>query len=895
LACGGAAHAQPDVIVGDLYDWADYTVGAPNTNPGGGVTVRAFSVGTYSCNLGNVPLTWIEQTPNYPVITGNMYRLTNGRFQQIGQSWIKHGFCALNNQNAFCTTCTDPAPPGHSCDYLDPGCTDPYSASLNGSQGGLGPKWEINPATGAIPVGAANNEGNSVGGTAATRARIQVLEQDLLVGGLFFTSSTYIHPEDATFGTDNNNQSYRRITMSGTFDGALADTTVKEKPAIYAWREYGGGASGGTGVADNSVTLTPVDVAGDGRFIVGSKVISLGGGNYRYEYAVYNHNSDRAGASFSIPLPAGVTPTNIGFWDVPYHSGEFQGQDGTGTNRSLHDQAFNDWTATVSGSAITWTMPDLYPSSSDDLKENALRWDTIYNFWFEASSPPGGGSATVGLFKAGSPSSVVAAISVPGGSGTVPPVNDACSGPQVITTGSNPVTTGDATTDGPDEPGACTVGSYTQIGNDVWYRWTNGPCAGNATIEICDATFDTKMAVYAACPTGSGQYIACNDDAAGCGTGPNANRGSRVTFPASANASYLVRLGGYNGQTGTGTLNVSAPACAGPVNDVCSGAIFISDGQLITGTTTTATAEAGVAGGCAGASSKDLWYAYRPQTTETVLLSTCGSGFDTVLNVYTACGTTQLVCNDDHQTAGFCGSATASRISTSMTAGTTYLIRVSGYNGASGSFQLRATGGGGVIPPANDTCGQRQGLGLGQQAFTTVGAGTEEASSPTYGQIYNDVWYNHPVTQSGDLTIDTCATAGAWNSKLAVYDGVGCTNLESRLLAHSSNASCGANRASVTIPVTAGTHVTIRIGGEGASDSGPGIVTLTMAGCDSVDFNGDGIFPDNQDVVDFINVFSGGMCPTGTCNDTDFNNDGVFPDNQDIVDFINVFGGSACP
>jgi hypothetical protein len=65
-------------------------------------------------------------------------------------------------------------------------------------------------------------------------------------------------------------------------------------------------------------------------------------------------------------------------------------------------------------------------------------------------------------------------------------------------------------------------------------------------------------------------------------------------------------------------------------------------------------------------------------------------------------------------------------------------------------------------------------------------------------------------------------------------------------------------------------------------------------GCDGIDFNRDGVFPDNQDIVDFIEVFAGGTCPTGTCNDIDFNNDGVFPDNQDIIDYIDVFAGGTC-
>ncbi len=67
--------------------------------------------------------------------------------------------------------------------------------------------------------------------------------------------------------------------------------------------------------------------------------------------------------------------------------------------------------------------------------------------------------------------------------------------------------------------------------------------------------------------------------------------------------------------------------------------------------------------------------------------------------------------------------------------------------------------------------------------------------------------------------------------------------------------------------------------------------------CDSIDFNGDELFPDTQDITDFIGVFGGGDCPTpppGTCGDIDFNNDGLFPDTLDIDSLLSVFSGGAC-
>jgi subtilisin-like proprotein convertase family protein len=59
--------------------------------------------------------------------------------------------------------------------------------------------------------------------------------------------------------------------------------------------------------------------------------------------------------------------------------------------------------------------------------------------------------------------------------------------------------------------------------------------------------------------------------------------------------------------------------------------------------------------------------------------------------------------------------------------------------------------------------------------------------------------------------------------------------------------------------------------------------------CD-LDFNNDGLFPDDQDVVDFVSVLAGASC--STCDDIDFNNDGLFPDDQDLTDFLAAMAGA---
>jgi hypothetical protein len=64
--------------------------------------------------------------------------------------------------------------------------------------------------------------------------------------------------------------------------------------------------------------------------------------------------------------------------------------------------------------------------------------------------------------------------------------------------------------------------------------------------------------------------------------------------------------------------------------------------------------------------------------------------------------------------------------------------------------------------------------------------------------------------------------------------------------------------------------------------------------CGSIDFNQDGLFPDDSDLVDFLSILAGGACGTPSCDTIDFNRDGLFPDEADIVDFLRVLAGGNC-
>jgi hypothetical protein len=378
---GGVA-AGADVIVGAI----------PNVSKYGSVvvsgrTVMAYAIGTTSCNIGTAQLEWFAQPDNrHPFIPMNAFRYRNGRFEQIGMSWGKHGFTAL--QQTLCGTCQASS----TGNYLGIGCSDPYSSSLNGGQSGLGTRSEVNAATGAFP-GTYNSGMPSAAATIGRRLQIdsEFLDPAVNSGSLYFFEAQYIHQQDATAGNKMNNASYRSFTVgalsSGSYTLTLTGSTIQQKPAIEAWP-----------LVDANASIASVDVPNDGRFIAGVSVRSNGNGTWRYEYAVHNLNSDRSGRTFSVPVPAGVTITNVGFKDIDYHSGD--------------PSSPTDWTSSVSGGAVTWTGGNFSTSASS----NALRFATMYNFWFDATTAPQVATATIGLFKsgaAGAPTSVTVASKAP--------------------------------------------------------------------------------------------------------------------------------------------------------------------------------------------------------------------------------------------------------------------------------------------------------------------------------------------------------------------------------------------------------------------------------------------------------------------------------------------------
>src|SRR5882757_5531750 len=284
----------PDVIVGDVEDVAQFDA------PVG--TQVGLAIGTDSCNNGDQPVDWfaLPQT-DHPVVPQNLYRMSGGvtnddRFEQIGQSWMKHTFLAL--EDFVCGNCNTSG--CQTGTHLCPGCSDPYTSGLNGDQNQIGSRAWVNPFTGSFASNANDHSGHVHNGVSH---RILVETSDLMPSGnpgaTYFGEAAYISPHEYTWCQSHpaecnmfNNFSYRQFSVTGGptfFNFSAVGSTVRMQPAIQAWV-----ATGAT------VQQVEPDPGNDGIFFVGYKVTGPTAGVWHYDYVVFNMNLDRGIQSFRV-------------------------------------------------------------------------------------------------------------------------------------------------------------------------------------------------------------------------------------------------------------------------------------------------------------------------------------------------------------------------------------------------------------------------------------------------------------------------------------------------------------------------------------------------------------------------------------------------------------------
>lgn len=317
----------------------------------------------------------------HPYLIWNLYRIDSaGRIKQIGASGVKHAFYSIN-LNCGCA----------DGNVIWPGCEDVYSLSSNDNGGGtaeqnLAPRSEIIPHTGQWGRCGSVWDGDCDGAMDADsgaedlyRFRLLVDESDLLPplsqGARYFFEYWYVVRDDSNL---YNSMGYREILpvksvaawSIGLVGEDAADHDFFQGPAINRWVDPDSPPAN----ALNRELATPL-----GRARIAAKATDLGGGRWRYEYAVMNLDyahaeidpaharepnmkllSNHGFVRLSVPLPEAVNVTDVRFDDA-------------------NDDPTDDWSAAIADGALTW---------SARTGATALDWGVLYHFEFVADVLP---------------------------------------------------------------------------------------------------------------------------------------------------------------------------------------------------------------------------------------------------------------------------------------------------------------------------------------------------------------------------------------------------------------------------------------------------------------------------------------------------------------------------
>ena len=361
-----AAGTVLDVKLGILNSIA--SVGHTGTFPNGRL---GMSMATTSCNVGDVNVTWLAaMNEDHPGIAMQVYRELDNRFEQVGVSWIKHGFFALSNSQ--CTTCQNPSPGT----FLGVGCSDTYGLSNNGDRFWLGPRDEWDPNLGTwdcmnsffdgTPADCVRSENGS--GNGPVNHRLEGFDGDYgLPGATYYYEAMYMVNADEAL---RNNIGSRECTMFWNGNTWIFSTpsTGSGNPLIEgpAVERYG-----------DMTTIKRLD-GGNGEVVLSVDVQDLGDGTWRYEYALFNWTLDRMVRQFSMPTNGLVS--NFYFHDID-------------------DEAGNDWVVTTTAKNVTWTYNDaVFPGHKVG---GALEFGTLYNFGFTSNRPPATRTAALGIHESG--------------------------------------------------------------------------------------------------------------------------------------------------------------------------------------------------------------------------------------------------------------------------------------------------------------------------------------------------------------------------------------------------------------------------------------------------------------------------------------------------------------
>ena len=346
-----------------------------------------------------------------------------------------------------------------------------------------------------------------------------------------------------------------------------------------------------------------------------------------------------------------------------------------------------------------------------------------------------------------------------------------------------------------DNNGDCTINPAATLGT------RNNTCA--QTVNILFSAWEDDRGGRCTYDINGGTFV--NDDDCGCGQTPVANINFRNNGPGcttygsfNCNASHTV-------QVEICWDYVTPPA----TNTDCSGAIAVGAGS--TPFTLSEECSGPDITSCTFNDYNDIWYEYTVGTChlEGVIFDTQGSGFDTALSIWDSCGGNEIACNDD--SGGLQSSIT---IPGCIAPGTTYLIRVSGYNGADGTGTLNITETLDVTSPMFTLCPTQADISADVNCMAAIPNFTSTATATDN--------CDNTVTFTQTPTAGTMVGPGAQSVTVKATDD--CTNSISTCVVNfnvidNSGPDCIAQNVTANIDATGNASVTAAQIDNGSADN----------------------------------------------------------------------------
>ena len=363
-----------DIKLEDTYSIARYR--RTGTFPNG---VQAIGVWTTCCNPGtsNIPFQ-AAMNPNHGFIHYIVARESGGRLVQISNyAWVKHTFGSSNDPST-CGSCIG----GGTTSFVHVGCSDTYANSQAVDHFNLGPPGEVDPWLGAwVPQCSWFDRGNPAVAPAQQCDGIRSLTQSqAFVLNQAIGDAMRVYDDD--LNVPGANFYYQAGYLIQSEAESVRDNNIGSRPFTAVWSGTNWTLTDGTGYLLGSVLQrwsgatinSAANGTDDGRFYVAVKVTGPTNGLYHYEYAVQNRDNKRGMGALRIPVCPEAQVLNLGFHDVDRN-------------------ALTDWTASKVGGEIVFQTQAVSP--------NPLRWNSIYNFWFDSDAAPLSGTLLLDQYDVG--------------------------------------------------------------------------------------------------------------------------------------------------------------------------------------------------------------------------------------------------------------------------------------------------------------------------------------------------------------------------------------------------------------------------------------------------------------------------------------------------------------